>query len=422
MRPAAPRAALAVAVTLLQTTGLARQQPPQEPAPAPPAAAGAPADSAPGGAAAAGARDYARDVERACTDRRYGLRLAAARRVAEGAEAAVPAIRAFQREAGAEAIPVALVEAVADRAGDGDLVLQLLEDWARDRDFFWRAQALRGLALRAGDPALARRFGALFRARADDPAWLVRVHARHGALRAARAVSPADGSPADGPPAFPPDPDPRARTRLAALEGRPAELLEALGDRRTFLGDPWGRRRATEAFAALKEWAGTDCGYRPDEPFAANADAIAAWVRLVGDRTGRAPAAVAPFADPETVFAGGIEVRSCRNGDLFLRWTDDGRVVQGLEAEPPVALGEASWQELRGELAALALPPQCGVVICDTMRFVPGAGREQSAVAPDSLPAAAAEWLKQLAAAIEEAGNRELADALRDRLSQFAAG
>ena len=44
----------------------------------------------------------------------------------------------------------------------------------------------------------------------------------------------------------------------------------------------------------------------------------------------------------------------------------------------------------------------------------------QSVVAPNALPTTVADWLKQLAAAIEETGNRELAVALRDRLGQFA--
>ena len=41
------------------------------------------------------AADWPKEVERACTSPRYGLRLAAARKVAKGGGAAVPAIVAW---------------------------------------------------------------------------------------------------------------------------------------------------------------------------------------------------------------------------------------------------------------------------------------------------------------------------------------
>jgi hypothetical protein len=69
----------------------------------------------------------------------------------------------------------------------------------------------------------------------------------------------------------------------------------------------------------------------------------------------------------------------------------------------------------------MQLPPQNGVVICDKMRIQIRPDLPQSAVAPESLPTPAAEWLKQLAAAIEESGQTPLADALRQRLGQFVS-
>ena len=77
------------------------------------------------------------------------------------------------------------------------------------------------------------------------------------------------------------------------------------------------------------------------------------------------------------------------------------------------------WRELSAKATALELPPQSGVVICDKMRIQLDPARPQAAVAPASLPPTAADWLKQLAAAIEEAGAIELASTLRARLEQF---
>lgn len=394
-----------------------------------------PAGSAPAASSAeqveASAEDWAKDVERACTSPRYGLRLAASRKVAKGGAPAVEAVRAFAKANGGNAIPVALVESFADLGGNDTAVLSLLEGWARDRDFYWRAQAMRGLALRAGDDdALADRYGPLFAKHVHDPAWLTRVFARFGAHRAwVRGVAEAALRNELGIPDPYVEHDPRARTKLAALLVEPETLLEALGDERTFLGDPWGRRRANEAFQALKEWAGEDFGYRVDAPYADNRDAIAAFAKRVRERTGSEPAKVEHLADPATEFAGGIEVLSCARGDLFVRWTKDGVLHFGLGGEPVVRLPAKTWERLAAELAGIALQTQHGVVICDRLRFVattaPGDAAlrpdsaPQAAIAPGAMPGPLAVWLQQLAAAAEEAGGRESAAALRDRLQQF---
>ena len=88
--------------------------------------------------------DWAKDVERACTSPRYGLRRAAARKVAAAGAAAVPAIREFVQKKGRDAIPSVLVDMIADDPGLDALVIELLREWADDRDFYWRASAMRG--------------------------------------------------------------------------------------------------------------------------------------------------------------------------------------------------------------------------------------------------------------------------------------
>ncbi len=400
------RAAGVQAAGLLLAGALAAQQP---------TAAAAPTEQA-APTAAPVAEDWARAVERACTSPRFGLRLAASKKVAAGGDAAVPAIRAFVAQHGQDALPVALVEALADGGGAGAQVLRLLEGWAGDREFYWRAQAMRGLALRTtGGPFVPPRSEQLFAQGAGDPAWLLRTYARAGAARSA-AFEPGyahiDCS----------DADPRAATRLAAtlcdlFTAPPAAtvLAASLGDERTFLGDPWGKRRATEALQALQRIHGKDWGYRPAAGYEANRGALDA---MAHDLDTELPA---HLVDAEVPFTGGLEILSCRNGDLFVRWTDDGRLA--IDTTPVcdqlVQVPTGTWQRLSAAATALNLPPQSGVVICDKMRILLGTGRAQAAVATAALPPEAADWLKQLAAAIEEAGEPPLAGALRDRLSQF---
>jgi hypothetical protein len=131
--------------------------------------------------------------------------------------------------------------------------------------------------------------------------------------------------------------------------------------------------------------------------------------------------APAHLVDPAVTFTGGIEILSCRNGDLFLRWTADGHLHVGLEDKKTVALPAAAWKQLSDGAAALHLDPQTGVVICDKLRLMLGHDGGHGVIAPAAMPAAVADWLKQLGAAIEEAGDHALATALHDRLQQFAA-
>lgn len=363
--------------------------------------------------------DYAAHVERACNAQRYGLRLAACKRVGKGGEAAVPAVRAHVAKHGANALPVALVEAFADDGGNGEQVLGLLLDWAQDREFFWRAQALRGLSLRAvANLELRNRFQPVFAALADDTAWLVRVHARHG-----RAQMPRDFTieEAQGQFVSQPELDPRAVAKFAALQGDLRTLFACLADERTFLGDGWGKRRAAEAFAALKSALGSDHGFRQDVDFEANRAAREAIAAAVAARDSGPAPTCERLVDANPPAIGGVEFLSCRNGDLFVQWNADGLVRGGAEPDcrTSLQLPPAKWAELLRAATALALPTENGVVVCDRVRFWPRTDRPQVAAAPHALPATAADWLKQLAAAIEEAGSASLATSIRDRLTQF---
>ncbi len=340
--------------------------------------------------------DWAKEVERACTSQRYGMRLAAGRKVAKGGAFAVDAIRAYATTKGLAAVPASLVDAVADEGTEEPAVVQLLRDWSMQRDFYWRANAMRGLALRAerltGESAKGLR--ELFVSFHDDAAWLMRTSARFGSsvLGDDKALALAA-----------PESDPRAIVRLTAqklLAGKPAPLqplLDALADERTFQGDPWGARLGDEAHKALKAWLGdahplANGGSFPDVP-----TGIAALLGPLRTKSGQDLKAPLARRDAAVEFAGGID------------------------ATKSLALPASKWDALSKECTQLALDGVLGDVVCDSMRLRWSKPNLHAKVAPASLPPAVTNWLKTFAQAIEEAGELRLAAALRAGLEQFAA-
>lgn len=362
--------------------------------------------------------DWAKEVERACTAQRYGLRLAAAKKLAAGGGDAVPAIRAFVTAKGLDALPSSVVDAIADQDTVDDATVTLLRDWAGERTFYWRGQALRGLARRG--PQLPQRRDellALFTAHDADPAWLSRTHARFGAALLGVDVAAAAAAEAD----------PRARVRLAALllgigQVPPLQpLFDALADERTFQGDPWGARLGSEASQALKSWLGEAHPLAHGGQFASRDEGIRTLLEIAHAKTGQDLHVPAANVDPAVPFAGGLEIFSCRDGDLFVQWTDDGHFFAGLDAVPAGHLAEATWQQLAKERTSLHLDGNLGVVICDSLRLRWTAPEVHVKIAPAALPRDAAEWLKHLAQALEEADQNRLAASLRTGLDQFAA-
>jgi hypothetical protein len=355
------------------------------------------------------ATDWPKEVERACTAQRYGLRLAAARKVAQGGAAAVPAVRAFAQQRGKDEVPAPLVEAIVEHGGNDDAVVDLLR--------YWRAQALRGIALRA--PALpARRaeLAGLCAAHRDDPAWLTRTHARLGlALLGDAEVALAA------------EVDPRARTRLTALLLQHGQLpplqplFDALVDERTFLGVPWGQHTARDAHQALKAWLGDAHPLAAGGSFADEAAGIAALLPIARTKSGQNLQPPTPRRDVEGAPTDGFELLSCRHGDLFVQWTAEGEVRAGIDGATAVTLPAAGWQALLKDRTAIELPQNLGVVVCDSMRLRLDGPGVHVKVAPRALPAPAHDWLKRLATMLEEAGQPRLAQALHTGLSQFAA-
>ncbi len=359
--------------------------------------------------------DWASAVEKANTHRRFAVRRAVSNKIAKAGDAAVPALRDFERSRSRNEIDLMLVDSIARAKAGGDATLELLESWARDRDFYWRSQALGGLAERKVESARD-----LFAAATTDPSHLYRVQGARGLIalggdegiaRARRLLN---------------DSDSRTRLRVArhlALSGDfsgLAELARGLDrDEAEFLGDPWGQRDAKLAVETLIEVAEQDFGWRE-----ARGDRDARKVAFQKMRGWIESKLGAPLADVDTApappHAGGVEIRSCRHGDLFVRWGESA-IHFGLEAPRSVPVDAATMRELRTQLkTALTVGGQRGKVVCDYLRLKDETVEKHVKFAPLRLPSPAAEWLKALARAVEKGGEPELSNAILDRLPQFA--
>ncbi|MCC6783519.1 MAG: hypothetical protein IT457_11820 [Planctomycetes bacterium] len=362
------------------------------------------------------AQDLDAAVKNAIEHPRFAMRRAAATRLAQAGDGAIPPLRAYLAERARNVLPLELVDALA-RGGGSEPTAVLLREWAGDREFFWRAQALGGLARRAHAEDRTR-----FREALADPSHLMRIEGARGLL--AVAESDADRERVA---ALLGDEDPRCRLRVALAlfahgDARGVgEFVAAVeGQDRVFLDDPFGAREAQELVRALREL-GHDARAAVGEPGdardAARA-ALRAWARekhgdVVFDDT-----AARDAAD----FVGGLEIRSCRNGDLFLRWTATGRIVVGLAPLHEVPIDAKDFAVLQDTLRACAGVAVHGNVVCDFVRVrattADGVAIHHKA-APGSVPESLADWLKRTAADLERVGSATSSRLLADRLPQF---
>lgn len=352
---------------------------------------------------------WLKHVTKACESRRFGIRLAAAKRVANAGAAAVPAIKAYSKDKGRNAVPTSLVDAIADSEVASPETEVLLRTWAEDNEFYWRSNAMRGLALRRVEASLFDKY-------VGDSAWLMRTHARFGL-----ALLAEDGKGRDAVFAMA-EGDPRARVRLARLlleQGKvpPLQpLLDALGDQRTFLGIPWGSRLGLESSKALNAWLGADY---PKTVGGDYQKSIGPIVAAAKKRSGQDLKHPETKSDPNHDVVGGFEIASCKFGDQFVQWQPDGTLRFGIDGARTAKLPAAQWQELLQQRTALVLDKNVGVVVCDKMQLVLLDPKTRVDVAPSSLPNAASEWLKRLTQRLEEANETELAADLRRGLGQF---
>ncbi len=366
----------------------------------------------------ASAEDWPKVVRTAVEHPRFALRRAAAGRIARAGDAAIPALRDYMQQQGARPVPLELVDAIGGAERLGPETRLLLDSWARDPSFYWRSQALDGLARH---PTESTRV--LCEAALRDPSYLYRIAGARGLVSS--PLKPQRGEVAG----LLDDPDPRARLRVALMlleqhdDAGLAEIVAAF-DRidATFLDDSWGRREVMFAVRELQRIAKQDFGKALSDDQGDRTEArkaLIAWAESLDPKLERLPA---PEAVPAA--SGGIEVRSCQNGDLYLRWTSDGTVVEGLAPTHTASIDPADLATLTSQLGPLAGRKVHGHVICDYLRvFVPKAdGHEEvhHKVAPDALPEPLAEWLKAFGRALEKGGSVNLERELEARLSQFA--
>ncbi len=355
--------------------------------------------------------DWQSMLDKAHKHRRIMLRRAAANKLAKGRDAAVPSILAYAKQHGRNVLCQELLEAYGKTADLGPQCLDMLADLASDREFYWRSQALRAVANNA-----QARHRPLFLQQWADPAHLSRIQAGRGLLLL--------GQDPDKVQALLQDPDPRVRLRMAKAmavqgqkEGFPTLIL-ALRQQGQFFDYPWALSLETEAFRCLKKLAGKDFGYQIGAGPQANQAAILAMEAYA--RQGK-PALYTPLpvAEPLALtYTGGLEIRSCALGDLFLAWTGKGELVWGLQPQQRILLPTPIWQGISGQ-ALVAGEKVHGKVVCDYLRFRhQDSGVDQKSV-PQHLPEEIASWLKTLAAGLEKWNRPEDAQQILSRLQQF---
>jgi hypothetical protein len=249
-----------------------------------------------------------------------------------------------------------LVEALAD-AGDERLRALL---WKRvvDPGFAWRAPAARGLAAapraeeRGGFLGFTRdRLAEVRRAGVLGLAGLEHDEEQRAlVLRRLQDLAL----------------DPRGRVRRAAAAalhdlGQSLHLytlsleLERQDD---YFGVRHGEAARFEALRLLEERLGGDLGFEaergPEDE--ANAAALAALRERIIELTGGALPMVSGIVMPGGPTEGdvlGLELRSCRAGEVFLRWNERDELLVGTGRPARVALEPGTVARLRGELAAL---------------------------------------------------------------------
>ena len=361
--------------------------------------------------------EWTTHVRKACESRRFGIRLAAAKRVANGGAAAVPAVIAYSTKKGLNAIPSSLVDAIADAKSASKESTELLKSWAENNDFYWRSGAMRGLALRAGNSASQLSederaiWANIFSRYVDDPAWLMRTHARFGAELI--GLSNANQTPEE---------DPRATVRLTRLlldSGRLPKLqplINALADQRTFLGIPWGPRMGQEAKKALDYWLAQDF---PELKPGNQTKSIAAIIQAAQKKSGQELQMPTNLEDQAYGVTGGFEIASCKFGDQFVQWTADGELRFGIDGAQFIKLPTGTWDQLLQQRTALDLTENQGVVVCDKLQLVLLDSKVRVDIAPDSLPVPASDWLKALTQRIEKTSEQGFATKLRRGLQQF---
>ncbi|MEM7305345.1 MAG: HEAT repeat domain-containing protein [Planctomycetota bacterium] len=281
------------------------------------------------------------------------VRPQAAQRLVRLGEPAAEAVLAASggTTAGLATLGVDLVEVLGQLESDA-----LRDDlWTAlgDPDFPWRPSAARSLS-RTARAAESGRFVAL----SADPLAAVRVAAVAG------LGTLDDRALLDRVVPLLLDPQDRVRREAALLLDRwgdPCALSYVVEDlRRTdrFFDLDTGKIARFEAFGALRRRFGEGFEFAPERPptepeNAAAIGRIAARVAELCEDPPELPT-VARAGQPVAGEAFGLEVRSCRRGEFFLRWTDDDRLLVGTGNALALELPEGTVAGLRSTWAKLA--------------------------------------------------------------------
>jgi len=291
---------------------------------------------------------------------RIPVRPQAARRLVKlGAPAAARLLElAGEDGAGIEGMGQHLVEVLGEF--DEAALRALLWQRVADAEFAWRSPAARTLALRPQATELERFFGFT-----RDPLAEVR---RAGVLglgtldaereRGIRRLQELVGDPSD-----------RVRRAAAAQLadwGRPAYLYVLsveLERTDTYFGVPFGEQARFAALRLLKERLGDDFGFRAEDApdSEGNAAALGALRGEILERSGGALPMLPGLAlagGPTEGDVLGLELRSCRAGELFLRWNEADVLYVGTGRAAKVELPPGTVAELLR--AARAATAACG--------------------------------------------------------------
>ena len=252
----------------------------------------------------------------------------------------------------------------------------------RDPDFPWRPAAVRAVALTqpaAPDPEEVQRFHALV----TDPLAAVRVAAAQGAA----AIMDSETKELLRTRLL--DEDDQVRRTVASLlasHGEPAALwwiLEDLLRTDMFFDLPTGEQARFQAWSMLaphlSEEVKAAAQYRPS--LAPDSPEGAAALAILRQALTDSPAGVRPEFPRRIEAAGdlpaaplGLEIRSCRRGEFFLRWTVEGELLVGRGNPARVPMGRDLIDELLGTTEAASQKLEGAVLFgepgCDMEQFL----------------------------------------------------
>jgi hypothetical protein len=400
-------ATTAAGLVFFWTTAAAQQDPPTDAPASAPSVASRPVD-------------LERLVERANHANPY-LSAQAAKALEKQGAAALPALEAFVARRSIYALSAPVVTWLGTL--DDDRARATLRRAAFDREFPWRPYAVRALAVH---PAAEDR-GAFLRLLADklpqvreaaaaglgaagapsDPAAEV---LERDALRAALGDASFDVQAAAA----------EALKKRGDASGLPA-MLDALTLSRRFFDLDFGEIARRRAWAFVAPFA-KGVVFDPGAPAAEREPALAKVRAALG---GDAPAS-RPIAEDAGDVVFGLEVRSCRRGDAFIRLTAAGEIVVGQYDLRRIRLKPAALEALRTELVTAqrtAPAPLYGRPGCDFERYyLPDEeGLKRITVGPEGRPPEMRRLSALLREAIRDGLGPEAAAEHVERVAPYAA-